>query len=101
MVSAAVAAFGNLKPEVSASASFPLSRRLCFRPSVSRDRAETRAPCQKKDKVTFPRPPLQSWKVGFPDSGFRPGYPQEAFPGCVKRSLAYTSLISVYLPARP
>jgi hypothetical protein len=33
-----------------------------------------------KDKVTFPRAPLQSRKVGFPDSGFDLGYPREAFP---------------------
>jgi hypothetical protein len=33
------------------------------------------------DKVTFPRAPLQSRKVGFPDSGFRLGFPREAFPG--------------------
>ncbi len=32
------------------------------------------------DMVTFPRASLQSRKVGFPDSGFRPGFPQEAFP---------------------
>ena len=32
-------------------------------------------------KVTFPRAPLQSRKVGFPDSGFRLGFPREAFPG--------------------
>ena len=57
-----------------------------------------------KDKVTFPRAPLQSRKVGFPDSGFRLGYPREAFPRCLKlkRSLAYTPApIPVYLPARP
>jgi hypothetical protein len=45
-----------------------------------------------KDKVTFPRAPLQSRKVGFPDSGFGLGFPPEAFPGQVKlkRSLACT-----------
>jgi len=44
------------------------------------------------DKVTFPRAPLQSRKVGFPDSGFDLGYPRKAFPRRVKlkRSLAYT-----------
>jgi hypothetical protein len=31
-----------------------------------------------KGKVTFPRAPLQSRKVGFPDSGFRLGFPREA-----------------------
>ena len=30
--------------------------------------------------VTSPEAPLQSRKVGFPDSGFRLGFPQEAFP---------------------
>jgi hypothetical protein len=45
-----------------------------------------------KDKVTFPRAPLQSRKVGFPDSGFGLGFSREAFPtrGKLKRSLAYT-----------
>jgi len=45
-----------------------------------------------KDKDTFPRASLQSRKVGFPDSGFRLGFPREAFPRCLKlkRSLAYT-----------
>ena len=32
------------------------------------------------DKVTFPRAPLQSGKVGFPDSGFDLGFPRKAFP---------------------
>src|SRR5712692_4249164 len=27
-----------------------------------------------RDRVTFPRAPLQSRKVGFPDSGFGPGF---------------------------
>jgi hypothetical protein len=42
------------------------------------------------DKVTFPRAPLQSRKVGFPDSGFDLGFPRKAFPRRVKlkRSLA-------------
>jgi hypothetical protein len=49
-----------------------------------------RAHLVTKDKVTFPRAPLQSRKVGFPDSGFRLGFPREAFPRQVKlkRSLA-------------
>jgi hypothetical protein len=44
------------------------------------------------DKVTFPRAPLQSRKVGFPDSGFDLDYPRKAFPRRMKlkRSLAYT-----------
>jgi len=33
-----------------------------------------------RDKAAFPRAPLQSRKVGFPDSGFRLGFPREAFP---------------------
>ena len=43
-----------------------------------------------KDRVTFPRAPLQSRKVGFPDSGFGLGFPREVFPRQVriKRSLA-------------
>ena len=46
----------------------------------------------RKDKVTFPRAPLQSRKVGFPESGFRLGFPREAFPKWLKlkRSHAYT-----------
>ena len=32
------------------------------------------------DQVTFPRAPLQSRKVGFPDSGFRLGFPRQVFP---------------------
>ena len=62
-----------------------------------------RAHLVTKDKVTFPRAPLQSRKVGFPDSGFRLGFPREAFPRQVKlkRSLAYPPLVPVYLPARP
>jgi len=45
-----------------------------------------------QDRVTFPRAPLQSRKVGFPESGFGLGFPREAFPKQVrlKRSLAYT-----------
>ena len=44
------------------------------------------------DLVTFARASLQSRKVGFPDSGFRLGYPREAFPKRLrlKRSLACT-----------
>jgi hypothetical protein len=34
--------------------------------------------------ATFPEAPLQSRKVGFPDSGFRLGFPREAFPRCLK-----------------
>ena len=30
--------------------------------------------------TTFPEAPLQSRKVGFPDSGFDLGYPREVFP---------------------
>ena len=30
--------------------------------------------------ATFPEAPLQSRKVGFPNSGFRLGFPREAFP---------------------
>ena len=45
-----------------------------------------------KDKVTFPRAPLQSRKVGFPDSGFGLGFPREVFPrqAKLKCSLTYT-----------
>ena len=51
-----------------------------------------RAHSVMKDKVTFPRAPLQSRKVGFPDSGFDLGFPREVFPRWVelKRSLTYT-----------
>jgi hypothetical protein len=40
--------------------------------------------------ATFPEAPLQSRKVGFPDSGFDLGFPRKAFPRRVKlkRSLA-------------
>src|ERR1700677_1947321 len=56
-----------------------------------------------KDKVTFPRASLRSRKVGFPDSGFRLGFLREVFPRCLKlkRTLAYTPPIPVYLTARP
>jgi len=42
--------------------------------------------------TTSPEAPLQFRKVGFPDSGFRLGFPREAFPRCMKlkRSHAYT-----------
>ena len=45
-----------------------------------------------KDRVTFPRAPLQSRKVGFPDSGFDLGFPREVFPrqAKLKSSLTYT-----------
>ena len=56
-----------------------------------RDRAEARAP-RRRDQVTFPRAPLQSRKVGFPDSGFDLGFPREVFPRLMelKRSLTCT-----------
>jgi len=59
--------------------------------SRSRDRAEARAP-RRRDQVTFPRAPLQSRKVGFPDSGFDLGFPREVFPRLMelKRSLTCT-----------
>ena len=44
-----------------------------------------------KDKVTFPRAPLQSRKVGFPDSGFGRGFPREVFPRQAKLKCSLTS----------
>jgi hypothetical protein len=52
---------------------------LLLKADPGRDRAEACAPCQKR-QVTFPRAPLQSRKVGFPDSGFDLGSPREVFP---------------------
>jgi hypothetical protein len=52
-------------------------------------------------KATFPRAPLQSRKVGFPNSGFRLGFPRETFPRGLrlKLSLAYTPLPSGLPPS--
>src|SRR6516162_3990804 len=44
-----------------------------------------------KRKVTFPRAPLQSRKVGFPDSGFGLGFPREVFPRQAKLKCSLTS----------
>jgi hypothetical protein len=43
-----------------------------------------------ENKITFPRAPLQSRKVGFPDSGFGLGFPREAFPRQVKLKCSLT-----------
>jgi hypothetical protein len=53
--------------------------------------------------TTFTEAPLQSRKVEFLDSGFRLGFPREAFPrhAKLKRSLAFTPTIPVYLSTRP
>ena len=70
--------------------------------SRGRDRAAARALCHK-DQVTFPRAPLQSRKVGFPDSGFGLGFPRVVFPN--RWSLSARSHTpqphTVYLAARP
>ena len=42
---------------------------LLLKADPGRDRAEACAPCPN-DKIAFPRAPLQSRKVGLPDSGF-------------------------------
>src|SRR5215467_868246 len=49
-----------------------------------------------QDRVTFPRAPLQSRKVGFPDSGFDLGFSREVFPkqAKLKCSLTCTSTYS-------
>ena len=49
--------------------------------------------------TTFTEAPLQSRKVEFLDSGFRLGFPREAFPrrAKLKCSLAFTPPIPVYL----
>lgn len=71
-------------------------------PLGARDRAAARA-LRHKDQVTFPRAPLQSRKVGFPDSGFGLGFPRVVFPN--RWSLSARSHTpqphTVYLAARP
>jgi hypothetical protein len=70
--------------------------------ALGRDRAAARA-LRHKDQVTFPRAPRQSWKVGFPDSGFGLGFPRVVFPN--RWSLSARSHTpqphAVYLAARP
>jgi hypothetical protein len=53
--------------------------------------------------VTSPKAPLRSRTVGFPESGSDLGFPLEVFPIPLrlKRWLAYTPPVSVYLQARP
>ena len=53
--------------------------------------------------TTFTEAPLQSRKVEFPDSGFRLGFPREAFPrrAKLKRSLAFTPTHSGLPRTRP
>jgi hypothetical protein len=49
-----------------------------------------RAHFVQRTKVTFPRAPLQSRKVGFPDSGFGLGFHHEAFPRQVRLKCSLT-----------
>ena len=69
---------------------------------LRRDRTR-RAHWVEIDQATFPRAPLRSCTVGFPEYSSDLGFPPEAFPtqGRLKRWLAYTPPESVYLQARP